>query len=609
MTGTGNPQRQAAVRAPLRLADALVISVWVGLATGLLEAFLTFGTRFAPAITPYRKAGPEIFWVAPLAYALIFPLQGILLAWLARIPLKIRGELLVLGVQSAIGCYAVLSYPRMIQVAGVVSLSLGSAVVLCRAVRGREEAFVAFLRRNLLPAVLAVAVIGGVIPGWFVLRERLAVNRLPAAASDAPNVLIIVVDALRGDRLSSAGYYRKTTPNFDAFGREGVQFDHAFSTAPWTMPSFATFLTGRYTHEHLMDYPVPRFNHGFPYLPQVLARYGYRSAFFSANVGPGTQEYLDAGFQHYDTYTVESTLVRMSLLRKFVWQVEEHAGIHLPRSKRAPRITKPFLEWVDRNPGGPFFALLDYIDVHDHFRWEWGTLPPFDTRFGDARPRWARGGPNYTKDLVDLFYDSAVAYTDDQVGQLLDELRKRGLDKNTLVIIASDHGEGLLQHGHLAHAGSLYFDQLHVPLLIRFPGKVPAGERVSRPVSLAALPATVMHMLELPAAFPGRPLPLSEAAAANDPARDEPLLAEFNTLQAARWKKSLLDSRWHYIYEFTTGAEELYDWRADPGETLNLLQGEEGRRDAAEYSTRLKEFRSMMLTTASAPAPRTYTNQ
>jgi arylsulfatase A-like enzyme len=583
------------------LTDALMMGAWVGLGTGLLEAILTYATRFAPAISPYRKAGVEIFWLAPLAYVLVFCILSILLGAAARLFLKKQTELLVLGALSMVGLYTVLSYPKLIQSYGVLVLSLGGAVALYRALRGREQTSLAFLRHYLLHAVLIMAVIGASATGLLALRERIAVSRLPAAAPEAPNVLIIVIDALRGDRLSSAGYERKTTPNLDAFGREGVQFDHAFSTAPWTMPSHNTFLTGRYTFEHLMDYPVPKLNHGYPYLPQVLARNGYRSGFFSANVGPGTQEYLDAGFQHYDTYTVESTLVRMSLIRKFVWQLEDKIGIRLPRSKRAPQITGAFLEWAERNPGKPFFALLNYIDVHDHFRWEWGTPPPYDTQFGDARPRRIRRNRYDDKTKVDLYYDSALAYEDAQIGLLLDELRRRKLDQNTLVIIISDHGESLLQHGELAHASSLYFEQLHVPLLIRFPGKVAAGGRVSRPVSLVSLPATILKLLALPSLLPGQPLPLTDADASAT--TEEPLLAEFNILEAAPFLKSLLDSHWHYIRDYRTGAEQIYDWQTDVGETHNLNQTEEGRRMASTFAKQLKEFLERPRTAASETPP------
>lgn len=586
----------------VRLTDLLVIAVWVGLATGWLEALVTYALRFHPTISAYHKAGTEIFWVAPLANTAVLLLATLPLAGFTRFFRNTPREIVILGALNVVGIYTVLSYPRLIASVGVAAMSLGGAVFLCRAVRGRERPFVQFLRRNIMYALLAAAAIGVGPQIALALGERLAVSRLPAAPAGAPNVLLLVIDTLRGDRLSSVGYARPTTPHLDAFGREGVQFDFAFSTAPWTVPSHNTMLTGRHTFEHLMDSPIPNLNHGFPYLPEVLARHGYRSGLFSANLASAVQEYLNAGFHHYDDHTTPAALSRLSLLRKLAWQFESRSGIHLPPPRRASVINSAFLDWLDSRPEKPFFALLNYVDVHDHFLREWRIPPPFDTKFGDAQPSTPREGPHVNQAQLDLYYDRNVAYVDDQVGCLLDELRRRGLDKNTLIIITSDHGEGLGQHGHVGHQSNLYFEALHVPLLVRFPGKLPAGLRQADPISLAALPRTIMDFLGLPSDFPGKALPLLQREPSSGENAEEPLLAEFYTNENGPKLKSLLSSRWHYVRDVVTGAEELYDVKNDRAEIRNLAT-------SPDLLSVMEGFRQRMMTLfpglpASKTAPR-----
>jgi len=575
---------------PIRLTDALVLGAWVGLVSGLLEAGVTYATRFAPYISAYRKSSELAFWVLPLVYGFVFLLAAVPLALLSRWVRKIPAALQILGVLGTVGCYLVISYPSMIHPVGGLFLSAGIAAVLCRAVRGCEEALLAFLRRRLLCALLLVALVGGSAHGWVAVREYFAVRSLPAARPNAPNVLVIVVDALRGDRLSSAGYARGSTPNLDAFGRQGVQYDFAFSTAPWSTPSHNTMLTGRFAFEHQMDYPVPNLRHGFPYLPQVLARYGYRSALFSANVSAVTQEYLDAGFQHHDVYTVSTTWNRTSLVRKIIRLSRGHSPDFLSsRTKRAATVTRPFMAWAARNPDRPFFALLNLMDLHDRRRWQRSELvladAPEPAAQGDEVPGMTSQGGN--QEIANRSYDEAVSQVDADVGLLLEELSRRGLARNTLIIITSDHGDSTGQHGFAAHASSVYIEQLHVPLLLRWPEKLPAGVRVTRPVSLAALPATVLHLLELPAALPGRPWPLAETPSSNGDSARGALLAEFNTLEWGPFLKSLLNSRWHYILNLRTGKEELYEWPVDRGELRNLA-------GSPQLQPVLEEFRKEM---------------
>jgi arylsulfatase A-like enzyme len=154
-------------------------------------------------------------------------------------------------------------------------------------------------------------------------------------------------------------------------------------------------------------------------------------------------------------------------------------------------------------------------------------------------------------------------------------LRARGLLENTLVVITSDHGESIFEHGALGHSMSLYREALHIPLLLRWPGKVPARLRDSRPVDLTAVPATLLDLADISVPWPsaslapfqpqspGPPRPLSELARNPDAPKHWP--------NQDGWLKSLVTDRWHLILH-QSGRAELFDWQADPQELNDLAR-------------------------------------
>jgi arylsulfatase A-like enzyme len=562
------PSDPAAARVSAQ--DGVLIGIWAGLASGLLEAFITYSTRFSPNISAYRKSSELIFWVAPIAYAIVFAIVGGIATVILRPLLRHRTAAVVLAGLLTVGCYLGVSYPSRISPTSGLLLSAGLAVAIARAVVNREATFLSWLRRRLVRAVLVVVMVAGGVQLWISGRERVAISQLPAAKPGAPNVLIVIVDALRGDRLSSAGYPKPTTPHLDAFAREGIQYLQAFSTAPWSTPSHNSMLTGRYVFEHQMDYPVPNLHHGFPYLPAVLAQHGYRSALFSANVSAVVQEYLDAGFHHYDTYTPRTTWARTSLSRKLrrpsnglMWFYEG--------TKPASTVVDPFLAWAQRDPSRPFFVVMNLMELHDRRFWQPAGLQAAargDAPEGDERPEMRSKGGN--RELMDRSYDEGVKASDAQVARLLDEMQRLGLTSNTITIVTADHGDSVGQHGFAAHASSVYIEQLWVPLLLRWPSKLQAGLQISEPVSLVNLPATLMQLLDLQGPFPGQPWPLAPRPPERGHRIQDSVLAEFNTVARHPFLQSLLNADWHYIANTKTGKEELFAWPTDQAELNDL---------------------------------------
>jgi arylsulfatase A-like enzyme len=190
-------------------------------------------------------------------------------------------------------------------------------------------------------------------------------------------------------------------------------------------------------------------------------------------------------------------------------------------------------------------------------------------------------------------YDSAITYVDAEIGVLMQLLEQRGLGNNTVVIVTSDHGESLGQHDMQFHGIALYLEQIHVPLMLRYPGRIGPGLRVEPPVSNAALAATVMDLIGTGEQnfFPGRGLsgiltkgeritnsqnPISELAQNEiviDPDRQarnvEPTAMDGDM-------KSVLTPQWHLIEHRTLG-DQLYNWVADPAEVNNLIQTPQGK--------------------------------
>ncbi|HKM91624.1 MAG TPA: sulfatase-like hydrolase/transferase, partial [Candidatus Acidoferrales bacterium] len=271
---------------------------------------------------------------------------------------------------------------------------------------------------------------------------------------------------------------------------------------------------------------------------------------------------------------------------------EETSRADLPGRKRAAEINGDFLKWVQKAPGRPFFAVLNYFDAHAPY------LPPapFRGRFsakpdpggilnsiGD-RERLTRR--DEIRDESDA-YDGAIAFEDDQIGHLFASLRSLQPDENTIVVIVADHGEFFGEHGQFQHGKALFFEGIHVPLLILWPEHLPAGVRVRAPVSIASLPATLVQMLprQGQTEFPGPSLAALWIGGA--PQAEPPfLLSELLSRDPAApggamlRTESLLSSRWHFL--LIRGRQpQLFDWRADPRELHNLAQSKEGRQIAA----------------------------
>jgi len=268
--------------------------------------------------------------------------------------------------------------------------------------------------------------------------------------------------------------------------------------------------------------------------------------------------------------------------------------------RHAPVVTNRLVRWLDRHDERPYFAFLNYYDAHRPY---W---PPeeYRRRFVpegqgyDPRPnRTAEPGDDTLTAKTDWAinaYDGALAYLDDQIDTLLRTLQERGFLDNTLVIITSDHGEEFGEHGLFDHGNSLYRQAIQVPLLLRFPGRLPAGFEVETPVSLAAIPATIMDIAGLePHPFPG--YSLAQLWEEID-GPTSPVLSEVRkVIRQPEWYPAsqgdlvaIVNGPWRYIRNLETGVEELYDYRLDVVEARDLA-------DDTAATAALRELRTALV--------------
>jgi arylsulfatase A-like enzyme len=433
------------------------------------------------------------------------------------------------------------------------------------------------------------------------------------AQAGAPNVLLLILDTVRAADLSLYGYARPTTPELERFAQRGTVFDHAFSAAPWTTPSHASIFTGRWVPETGVKW-AQRLDSRWPTLAEELRHRGYATAAFIAN-GPcaGWQTGLARGFEHFDDYPVsvrvaaEATAFGHTLyqpIRGLLAPVLNRTPVlwrlRLPpwhRNPSAEEITGAFLAWLDRSPREPFFAFLNFMDAH---RWYTAAPDSFLTRFRSTaiRPlspeRWADSPklpltPEDMRPELDT-YDGSIAYLDFQLGRFFRELERRGLLDNTLVVVAADHGNEFAEHGLTDHGNSLYRLALEVPLILRFPGHVPEGRRISEPVSLRNLAATVIDLLPTDRAspFPGRSLARLWSGGGGTP--DTISASGDQDHTAPDWYpnsrgplNSIAFGGFRYIVREGDGVEELYDFEHDVLERWNLAGTDSGQRLLPRY--------------------------
>jgi arylsulfatase A-like enzyme len=546
----------------------------------IVMAWVEIGVRLARLYfsrNPF-DAGASIVWMAPLMN----------LVWFGGAALiGIVGRRVLPRVMTSVAVIALLMMPAYLTAAWLIPgmhqeaaivLALGLAVQSGRVLARRTTGFARLARRAVVPLVAAAALAAVVIEGWQRVQESRALAALPEPAPGAPNVLFLILDTVRSYSVSGYGYPRPTTPTLDSLARAGVRFDRAFVPASWTMPSHASIFTGRWPYE-LRTGPRSPLGSEHPTLAEAMADAGWVTGGFAANHAYLTWEHgLTRGFTRWEGYPaglamffsaseIGRTLMEYNTFRKPLGFYDS------PKRKTARMVNEQFLDWVGEIDGRPFYAFLNYFDAHHPY------LPPepYLTRFGPHGViRWRGGELEFDElDSAEIVrkhnqYDGGIAYVDAEIGRMLNALRERGRLDNTIVIVASDHGEHWGEHERLSHGNSMYRELLQVPLIVVGPGVPGRGERIPAVVSLRDLPATILDVAGVPneSAVPGAsllPLTRGDSSAARSPAFSED--ASFGT----RGARSLVGNGYHYI-RLHDGREQLFDLERDSLAHTNLAE-------------------------------------
>lgn len=540
----------------------------------------------------------RVFWMVPLADVLVFLIPIAFLALLARRWSGPRTLFATTAVFATLTVLSLLFNFTWLHWGAAILLSAGAGIQLARFATPRADALHAVVRRSLPVMVLIIALAGLASTGWRELKQRRLLASVPAPPG-SPNVLLIILDTVRGFSLSTYGYERETTPNLSRIASEGVRFERAFATAPWTLPSHASMFTGRAPHELSADMVSP-LDGEWPTLAEAMSARGYATAGFVANLGYCTAESgLDRGFSHYEDLTTSwllvahsSSLIRVTATKALVSLLGGGERSRLYR-KDADQINGDFLRWIPTSEGRPFFAFLNYYDAHRPY------LPPspYELKYSaNIRDRFrvvASGSksklpPEAAQVLTDA-YDGSLVYLDDRIGKLMAELEARGTLENTIVIVTADHGEQFGEHGLFFHANSLYTQLLQVPLIITGKGRVPRGLTIPTPVSLIDVPATILAMTDPEGNedFPGETLGRLLSADSTASQRHQPLVAALGTkAQMIEYfapkdgLRSIMIDGLHYIQGGRSRRgevrEELFDLVQDPREERDLAATDSG---------------------------------
>jgi arylsulfatase A-like enzyme len=580
--------------------ETVMVAIALGLCGGYLDLLMLVLRKYCWNERQYYWTASDFPWSVPVVHALLLGLAGIVVATVNRIGGKrlftaraASWMFATLAVWSALLRTPLFGLCTLLLAAGV-GRPIATAVVAF----SRHPRRTGFALGTLLALLIVLASLSS---GVRTLRRYHAISKLPAPATGARNVLMIVWDTVRAPSMSLYGYDRENTPSLQDWARKGVRHNLAIAPATWTYPSHSSMFTGLWPYQLnsqwnlYLDTPAPT-------LAEFLATRGYYTVGFAGNTRCCAYETgLDRGFIDYEDYpltarfllgrTIPGVWILMNILSSGDFYGAKWINL---QSRDARGITDGFLDWLTcRQPDRPFFAFLNFYDAHNPY------VPPPERagRFGTSLRypedyqflhnfKMDANDPNWKRNLTMArdSYDDCIASVDHEFGRLMRDLRRRGLLKNTLVIITGDHGESFGDHFLFSHGTGLYIDQVAVPLVILSPD-APAGLIVKTPVSLRDVPATVVDQLGLSAGspFPGHSLAAFWSTKPDQPPPvTSPAFSELvgSLLEFERHDRpsrrglqmSVLTSGWQYIRDGTGRPEQIYDLTRDMGELDNLAK-------------------------------------
>lgn len=296
------------------------------------------------------------------------------------------------------------------------------------------------------------------------------------------NVVVLLVDTLRADKLKSYGNKRVKTSQTDAFVAEATLFEHCQANSNWTKPSCASVLTGLHPDSHKARGHSSRLNKSVKMVSEMFREKGFQTGAFVANGYLATEFGFNRGWSKYVNYIRET------------------------KNSDAENVFNDTLKFIEESGDKPFFAYVQTIDPHVPY-----DPPAEDLKLYDARPYEGPVSPRSTGNLLEEYkrkqvelnsrdkrhlealYDGEITYHDRQLGKFVRALKKKGILDDTVFVMCADHGEEFFEHDSVGHGHTLFQELLHVPLMIRAPGLVPSNKKIATKASLSDIVPTVLE--------------------------------------------------------------------------------------------------------------------
>lgn len=397
-----------------------------------------------------------------------------------------------------------------------------------------------------------------------------------AQAAQKVNVIVILLDQLQADQLHCYGNPLATSPNIDGLAEQGVRFSHYYSAAPWTAPSDASLMTSLYPSRHgvsvFWQKNAAFLNQNTPTMAQVFQSHGYLTAAF-VNNSVGGKPVTGRGFDEYyeNAAPAENIVERLPTANGAL---------------RAPQTVQKVNSWLNTNQSKPFFLWVLLLEPHSPYNppseddiFKTDAYPNvyddgYDIRSGPLL-RLAMLGDSKAIERLYQLYDGKIHYVDRYVGQILDQVKKLGLDKNTIIVLTSDHGELMFSHPKdylTADHVSLYDPTVHIPLVISGPN-VPRGKVIDALGVNVDTSQTILDLANLPllSNADGKSLlPLIQGKAKSI---HQYVFSEEDIVVPTR---SVRDSRYKLIYDVWGRTSQLFDLRKDPREQTNIASQNPG---------------------------------
>jgi arylsulfatase A-like enzyme len=464
------------------------------------------------------------------------------------------------------------------------------------------------MTRSLIRILVVVALIAAALSVF--IHRRVAVGPAPdgssARGSAAPDIVVIVMDTARQDRLSCYGYDRETSPRLSELAESATVFERAYSTSSWTSPAHASLFTGLYPATHGVTQEHWRMSEGLVTLAEVLSDHGYETVGIVENSILSSEHGFHQGFSSYH-------------VTRHMQRALDALG-DKARSETGNLATDLFLRTIrEERTGEPLFVFVNLIPPHQPY----DSSKQFMNEFLSDRdislvdnmwPEYYIGTKTFTgAELTHLneLYDAEILYTDYLVGLMMDGIKAQGRWDDTAVFVLSDHGENIGDHGHMDHVFSLYETTVRVPFIVHAPspraqasGAFEPGSVNHSPASLVDVFPTVMDMAGIEAEeYPSQGFSLLSVR----PNDDRAIVAEYywpvqalGAYDVHDAESPLLDPYRRRLRSITVGSSkliwgsdgryELFDLDTDPGESNSLLESNGDGLKADALTARLGQM-------------------